>query len=391
MMRRDRVGVVLVIAAIAVLSPGSQGWAEEPPSETSSAAPGPEVEAAAWVDRLTFTSEDGRFSLNIRGRIQPRFEYESTEQADLTRFRLRRARLDVRGHAYSPDLTYRLMPELGTTATLRDAWVDYRLVDAVRVRAGQYNVPFAWERDTSSNRQQFLERSPGNDEFQWPTGGRDIGLMVHGDLHERVGYGVGVFGGEGRNRVAPPTEGVLLSGRVSWAALGQYPHSEALLEPVEGVNFAVGAGAWYANQSRVAEWYPWGDTAPDDDPQAADIWATTADLHLQVARASVHLSGFFRNVDARPSAPSSYDGFGATAQVGFLIVSRRLFGALRYSRAEPDQDRDEFKRQEFMGGFQLYQYGHGAKVHVEAGRQMAHDGTDWHDTDLVRVQYQLLF
>lgn len=320
---------------------------------------------------------DYEFPFDVRGRVQPRYEYERRDgQADHSSFFIRRARLDFRGHAHGRALTWRIMPELARTATLRDAWLDYAFSDAVRIRFGQYSVPFNWARDSSSSRHQFIERPVANNDFQW-NDGRDIGVMLHGDIGERVRYGIGAFGGEGGNVRRTGSNGNLFAGRVTFAPVGSYPSSEALVQRVDGANVAFGLGAGINRKHTTADW------------QDADVTGLAADAHYQAGPFSAQLAGYYRDVDPRASA--AFDGNGYTAQAGMLIVPGRIFGGLRYSRSEPDGDVPAGAGRELLAGLQVYHDGHGAKVHLEAGRLRRHDGAGWRDTRLVRVQYQLLF
>ncbi len=339
--------------------------------------------------RFFIQSPDERNRLNIGGRIQPRFEYERRGgEENAARARFRRLRVDFRGHVIDENLTFRIMPELRDNARLDTAYVNFRFSDAVQIRAGQFNVPFAWERDSSSSRHQLTERSTANNEFQWPGGGgKDVGATLHGQPVEDVRYAAGVFGGEGRNLSGESTEGVMVSGRATWSPLGDYPRNEALVQPVEGTNLSFGAGAWYANQSAMRDWYPWDD----DEDQTAHAFANTLDVQWQNGRFSAHAAGFFRQVNPREDGFSTFNGFGLNVQGGYLILPERLFGGLRYSQANPDDTRDEGKARQVIGGLQLYHNGHRSKVHLEAGWEQHHDTDDWRDTEIVRVQYQLLF
>ncbi len=318
-------------------------------------------------------------SMTFEGRVQPRYEYErNPAEGNHSTFFLRRLRVDLRGHVYSPELTYRIMPEWSRTAGLRDGWANYRLHDAAQIRIGQYHPLFAWERDSSSIRHLFVERSSANNEFQW-NDGRDLGVMLHGELSEQVRYAVGVFGGEGREVRRTRSDGNLYTARLTYTPIGAYPRTEALVTPVDGLNLAFGLGAGYNTKN----------TPRDDAWQDANVFGSTADAHLQINRWSVHSMGFYRDVDPRDGLPS-YDGSGLTLQAGYLFVPDLLLGSLRYSYSEPNTEQDFGKVREVIVGFQLYHFGHGSKVHIEGGRIERHDGTDWVETDGIRVQYLLV-
>jgi hypothetical protein len=340
---------------------------------------------ATWNRSLLFTAPDGRASLQLGGRIQPRYEYERRENAaNLSSFFIRRIRLDFRGHASTPDLTYRIIPELARTASLRDGYINYRRQAGLEIRFGQFSVPFGWERDVSSSRHQFVERSLANGEFEWKDG-RDLGVMVHGKPHETLRYGIGLFGGEGQNVRRTTTDGHLFTTRITYAAQGEFPESEALVQPVPEQNLSFGLGLGYANKNAARDWHPWSPGS-----QTAQVFTATADAHLQMNRFSNHLIGFYRDVDTRHGAPS-YDGFGATLQAGYLILPDRLFGSIRFGYSEPNTGETRGKERELLLGFQLFQFGHNAKMHFEVGRLQSHNDDTWLDADIFRTQYQLLF
>lgn len=334
------------------------------------------------AQRMTFNSPDDLFSVTLQGRVQARYEYLEEDQAPNTSaFSLRRVRLDLSGHTLNPDITWRIMPELNRSASLRDGWINYRFSNTHQIRVGQFNVPFAWERDASSSRQQFVEFSVANNEFQWADG-RDIGVMAHGRIGDRFRYGTGVFGGNGRNVEQGATTGHLYTGRVSYDWLGSYPNTEALITPVNGIQLATGLGLGYANRNTARDW--------TEDDESAAITSLTADLHLLTGGFSGHLMGFYREVD--PSAPTqSYEGAGYTIQAGHLLIPNRMFASFRYSYSEPNKDEQLGRIKESMLSIQLFQHGHQLKLHLEAGRERSHNELEWRTSRMLRSQVQLLF
>ena len=353
--------------------------------------PEDQVARVHWDRLLTFYSDDGRNAMTIRGRIQPRFEYESREApelADHASFFLRRTRLDFRGHVMDGKMTFRLMPELSRQANLRDAWANVNYSRALQVRIGQYQVPFQWDRDphNSSNRHQFLERSRPGEEFQLADG-RDIGVMVHGRNAGTLSYGAGLFGGQGRNVRRSDSTGVLISGRAGFALAGDYPSTEALLRPLPRTNIAAGLGAYRAGRNTARDWHPWSGP----DTEQADVTSGTADLHFQRGVFSSHVSVFSRRVNPRDDVLESYSGEGYNAQAGVLLRPEKFFASVRYSETKPDRSRDEDRSREALLSLQWFHDGHFSKVVFEAGKIRDHSGSRWHDTDVLRVQYQFLF
>lgn len=352
----------------------------------------------SWDGHLTITSPDENYELNIGGRFQPRYEFETTGEEftpEHSSLYLRRARLDFWGHVFTPELTFRLMPELSRTATLRDGWLNYRFADWLEIKTGQFQVPFAAERDASSNRHQFMERSRANNEFEWPTG-RDIGVGLHGVFADRFRYSVGGFSGQGRNAAESTSVGHLVSGRLTGALAGEYPEAEALVEPAAGLNAAVGIGTYLAWNNDVRDWWGRGD---DVSATPADVLTGTADVHFQWRRLSMNLAGFAQGVrltesgddGAEEIAVDSYRGFGVNGHVGALLIPKRLFAAVRFSDAVPREKTPQLRSREITAGVQLFQRGHAAKLLVDAGRHRIDEADTRQIIHLFRMQYQLLF
>ncbi len=370
---------------IGALEAEKEGNPHEPPEYGNPHEPPRYEERHAWISPLRWETDDERYSLGIRGRIQPRYSYERRDAGDRSSFTLRRIRLDVRGHAFHEALTYRIMPEMTGGYSLRDGWINYRVAHGHGLRAGQYNIPAFLERSIGTNRHAFTERSTANDVFQWPTG-RDMGVMSHGRL-DRLRYGIGFFGGGGRNDEGKSTSGHLYSVRSSYTILGSYPGGLNLVEPVEGVNLAVGGGGYYANKSnpRGDDWR--GLTGVNE---LADVASFAGDITFQHRFMTASLQGFYRELDPRDGAGTAY-GTGYTAEAGALIIPETLFVGYRHSWADPNHSAREFRQRGNTLGVQWYQHGDGAKVSFEYGLIDGRDGGRWNRNRIFRVQYQLLF
>ncbi|MFU8802836.1 MAG: porin [Bradymonadaceae bacterium] len=342
------------------------------------------------AEGLTITTADGQHSITFAGRFQLRYVVELQDYAPQhNSFFLRRLQPQVDGAAFGGALTFRIKPDIARGAELQDAWVAYDFFDGLQIQGGQYQVPFNWEREVSSNRHQFIERSVANSQFQAATG-RDIGLMVHGVLFDRLRYGVGIFNNQGINAPRSDTTGHLYSGRVSYAIAGSSPRTEVLVSPAEELTLAVGVGAYLTTENTARVWDQWYES----DTIEATAVATTTDLHLQIARLSIHVAGFYWDVvpfeDTEDAMPD-YQGYGFAAHAGILLIPERLFIALRYSEARPNIDEIATSRREALLGLQVFHQGQDSKVHVEAGRIERHDDDDWQDEQIFRMQYQFLF
>jgi len=188
--------------------------------------------------------------MTIRARIQTRATVADTEPDDLpatSEVLVRRARLVLLGNAAGPTFTYyvqlsfaNLDNEADLRLPLRDAYVTWSSRRDVNVRVGQMKVPFSRQRVVSSSALQMVDRSIVVSELNLD---RDVGLQVFSkDLlgFGKLGYAVGLFGGEGRNRLGR-TAGLLYTARLEAWPLGAFDDfAEADLQRLAKVRLALG-------------------------------------------------------------------------------------------------------------------------------------------------------
>ncbi len=336
---------------------------------------------AGWDRGFYLESPDGLYRLNLGGWIQPRYEYRSDDE-NTSSFTMRRVRLDVRGHAIVPELTYRMMSEHARTSNLRDAWIDYAFSSALQVRMGQFTVPFQWHRDVGPRRQHFAERGVPSETFGFQTG-RDIGLMVHGIvLDDRVGYKAGLFDGAGRNADRSNSDGNMASARLTWAALGGLPREESAYAHRDEwqLSFGTGAqGAW-RNERR-----DWSLSRSEDENERADWVTGTIDGRVAWRGLSLVVDGYLRHVSPDDDAVDSYEGWGGMVSAGAFLIPKQLELVGRWSRLRLDRDVRDTQVEEWALGLNAYHRGHDWKTrlnyfnenHASAGQSDA-VVLEWH-------------
>jgi len=106
-------------------------------------------------------------------------------------------------------------------ATLRNAYVQYKLFRGFSLRMGQFKKPFSRLELTGRYSLPLTSRGEGNDLMSGDLGfaGRDIGLEIRGKLRWGGGfqYKLGIFNGSGMNQVEADLNGAKdLAGRVEW-------------------------------------------------------------------------------------------------------------------------------------------------------------------------------
>jgi phosphate-selective porin len=157
----------------------------------------------------------------------------------------RRLRIGIEGRITRDvefELEYELLP---TDYPVRDAFVNYRRIRHLQVKAGQFKVPFGMDQLTGPGNLDFVYRSRIGSEL---TPGRDKGVLLHGRFFEQgLKYEAGVFRHDGENAEAAGdirTGGRTLAGRLT--------ASPGLMLNAPSVLRGIGIGAAFTH-SDVAE------------------------------------------------------------------------------------------------------------------------------------------
>jgi len=141
-------------------------------------------------------SRDKNFKMRIGGRVQ--FDYrtfESNYPID-NEFDIRRARIFLKGTVFR-DFDYKVQVEFqgNSSNKLRDGYIEYTYFKPnLKIKMGQFKIPFSVETMTSSKWVLFQERG-----LNAPIApNRDLGIMLHGSPFGNIlSYYVGVFNGNG--------------------------------------------------------------------------------------------------------------------------------------------------------------------------------------------------
>jgi phosphate-selective porin OprO/OprP len=295
-------------------------------------------------------------------------------------FRLRNVKSKVEGWIYTPRLNVELQvnwAELGdeTGDTLEDLEFDYEIVtsDRLHVRVGQFKVPFGRQQMTSSERQQFTDRSVVANEF---ARGRDQGVELWGLLAgQRVEWRAGVFNGNGQTKSRNDNRHYQYDGRVTWQPFGPQALAESDLESKERPIVALSANV-ERNDERGAT----------DDVDAA---RSTVGLD-----GIVKVRGWFATAEVygrrlTPEGGGGYRSDGWFAQLGHGFLGRRLELAGRYGRWDPSARVSGDTRHELAGVVNWFRNKHALKVQAEV-RRVEDDSRDTADHEL-RTQLQFFF
>lgn len=352
----------------------------------------------------TIRAVDDSASLNIRARIQVRSTLvdNPADSIDTSEVSVRRARLLFQGSAAGPSLTYyvqlsfsNLDNEADLRLPLRDAYITWAGNRDLSVRVGQMKVPFSRQRVVSSSALQMVDRSIVVSELNLD---RDVGIQVFSrDLFGvgQLGYSVGLFGGEGRNRLGRAA-GFLYTARLEAWPFGAFDDLvEGDLRQGDRLRLAVGASVGY-NQNTNRPRSTIGTPYPDGD---FDYRHAGADVVLKWRGWSITSEIMYRQADSPARTLATPDaaltivarpGWGAYVQSG-LMVAPRVEITGRYSRLQPlDGNVDEslIALREYSAGLGYYMQGHDLKVQgdlSDVGDRVARRHVQ------ARVQLQMFF
>lgn len=133
----------------------------------------------------------------IEGFAKLQLDWRQMDRSASDDWDLRLLRAGVMGHVFKR-IEYQVERELNDdTNAWRDVYVDVTASSALQVRGGKFKVPFSLDRLTSPMELDFVYRSLAASSL---SPGRDVGVMAHGRLFNRiVRYDVGLFRHGGDN------------------------------------------------------------------------------------------------------------------------------------------------------------------------------------------------
>lgn len=168
---------------------------------------------------LAFAQEDVDRTPKISGFVQIRYDMDFNKDFEMGKntFNLQRVRLSVDGNL-TKNLSYKLQGDFMRQPILVDAYVKYKICDALAVQVGQFKTPFTLESminpvDLEINDYGTIVKGlvGYNDVCGVGQIGRDIGIMASGKLFavensngetfNIVEYNVGLFNGNGINNI----------------------------------------------------------------------------------------------------------------------------------------------------------------------------------------------
>ncbi len=322
-----------------------------------------------------------QFELKFGAWIQFQHAYLNDDNgANTSTFKVAKGRLRWSGFMYSPKFVYVIQLEVADPnsadgskdTSLKDFAIDIQHYENVKVRMGQFKVPFNRQQMTFFADLQFVDTSLASKKFNAnQINARDVGIMMRGAHDEgKLQYFVGVFNGNGINQEQDnDTSQYLTVGRIVFNPLGEMSISESDLANTEKPLFSVGAGYAY--------------DAGSNEGVANQGSAQTLAIEFAYKHQGKSVQGeyYFRDDDRNADADGAY------IQGGVFVVSEKIEIAARYSHFSPDIANSDVE--EITAGFNVFFAGHRRKLQVEISN-ISND-VDNTDDQRIRTQYQISF
>ena len=320
---------------------------------------------------IDIQSADHDFSVGIGFRFQLLYtllDKDPTAKETVQSLQLRRARMQLAGHAFGVHNKYRLELAISpsdvsqtaqavTTSPLLEAYTEFDYLRDLTVRAGQFKVPFDRMRVTSDMARQLVDYSGTTTEFSLD---RDIGV----DLKSNDLFGLGLFkyhlallSGKGRNSFAATDMGLLYLARVEVLPLGLFDdYTEGDFQRTKP-RLSLGGSFVHIVDARRDRGTI--GNAPLDAGGSTDFNLAEGDLMFKLYGLSLEGGFYYRHADRNPGSlvdatgkaindpatgkpitgpTPTRDGTGVVAQAGFLIPRVPLEIAGRYANIRKNTD-----------------------------------------------------
>jgi phosphate-selective porin OprO/OprP len=334
---------------------------------------------------------DGAFSLTLYGYGQVRYTLTDNDgSTNTSNFSVQRARLGVKGHAFGPDLSYKLYLNVysgkaNASVSLFDLYADYAVNPHLALKAGQYKVPYAVQWNVSAAQLQFVERGIVDGYFRLD---RDTGLSAHGTVTKGVNYDVGVFNGEGTNQSNPDTHHLWVA-RLTTTPLGAFAPHESDTDRSEEWRLLLVAGA--AHDDHVASHSIAALGSRLTALGASDLTAVNLFAGVRRGGGEARAEYHRRFLDPAAAGMRTETAEGLSVQAGYF-VAKNLEMAVRYGHLDPNTHTGGDLKREAGVAVSRHFAGHRSKLQADLFRTHTQTGPGTAtDDNRLRVQYQIAF
>jgi phosphate-selective porin OprO/OprP len=361
---------------------------------------------------VTLTSNES--DLNIRIRLQPRFDYgdlvkskdgKSYEtESDLY---LRRVRLEMGGSLLAKTIKYNLTlsadkwEQTGHTGSVSVlySYVTWEAGDALNLTVGKAKLPYSRVSLSSSSKQLLIERPVSTEAAKKVFGKTDPyyqpKIAAHGKLLEGVvAYEVAVADGwqNGEAIQTTPARTVFKSnplyvGRVELSPPGWVEKSKSDAHLGTGQHLTLGVNG--ANQSKIEY-----SVATTDFSEERTLWGVDLSGHYKGLTAQFEYNNW--KIDSDDPAVADVKPKGWYAQAGYFIDGLNIEPVARYEVYDQNSNASEKKEKDTTVGVNWYGKGHSFKVganwvHTKYDSNASGKLADDDKKDIYQLQAQMYF
>ena len=357
--------------------------------------------------------EDGDKYLKIGGRIQLQYhqtDFDNGDSEDEVRFR--RFRPYIEGSAH-PDWKGKFQWDMGKASgdneiSVKDAYMQYKGIDNMKLTLGNANFPFSREFLTSSKRQQLVERTFVGD-HNYGTPDRNVGLHITGNSGDKkITYGLSA----GSSSIDPDVdkldfdspinkkddfnEGWIVGGRVDFHPFGKLKMAQGDMSGDTKATIGVAAFNWNNDD----------DNNSYTDSSGVTTSAGKADMDSVTG---MEISGAFRaagfSVDAQYNlfdAETVDTGFSGglyengeteltnyAVEGGYMVVPSRFEIVAGYQGQDADNYETEWERTSVGANWFIKKHDIKAQLTYRMGENI--DGVKDDDADEIYLQTQYVF
>jgi hypothetical protein len=379
------------------------------------------LESDEYPDRSVLKFRDDGFFIRSPNRVfqlRPRVRIQSVYAAELadagpadqlggvftypdrSSFALAHAEAILEGHAVSRAFEFRLQVDGAEPRAVKDAYIRWRISQAVALRAGQLKVPFGLQRQVWSAEFEFVDRSAAMTAFSLE---RDIGLMVEGrPFAGRLRYEAGVLNGAG---AGVPNDNLDMAyvARLVASPFGPLPTSEGDIDDHPYPLVSGGLAGYYSlvpTDVVAREGNPNANRDVDRDGRVDNVavWQGGVELRAIWRGAALQTELFSRAEDPGVAGPLR-KFWGAYAQASYFVLPHRLQIGGRLGRTDLPLYGADAATREARGSrvdeqsvvVSAYLRGHHAKLQVDYAHLSAADAGRAPDVHRVRAAVQLGF
>jgi hypothetical protein len=340
---------------------------------------------------FSWSTEDGKFMLTMTNRVQFRVTYNdergqdteiddspgqksrSTNGRDYWNFRVRRAKTKFEGNIFEKEFKYLVLLSWanGGNNIVEEAYFTWAKFQEINVSGGQNKVPFEYQFNVSSGKQQFIDRSVMSNTFNEGWG---KGIWVNGVIGKDtpwVKYWFGIYNGalrannDFRNQdlainadafSATVDADLMPALRVETHPLGNVADDMTDMrtrEESKKVLFSVGLALnWFMSRYTNPDLIRPSTLSPGSGRSdvGQDTISLTLDGHFRFYGLSVNIEYVFRHtefhnfggqenngVTQHRGAPGDLTDSGLLFEVGFFILPKQLDVGFRFGWVDSDE------------------------------------------------------